>query len=125
MAMAEKQGTPGADVIDVLVVIRIENVGALAACDEARSSTNTSPCADRRIYSAGDGELSALEELLRSFKFHSLQFTSVVNALDHFEGIAAFLSRDERLALVADGIREIEELAFEGLEGNCHRVGGA
>ncbi len=70
MAMAEDQRPPGADVVDVLVAIGIEDVGAFAALDEGRSAADAAIGAHGRVYAAGDGKLGAFEELLRDLMVH-------------------------------------------------------
>jgi hypothetical protein len=61
MAMSQQQRTPRAYVIDVLVAIYIENMGALAAGDEDRIPSHAAECAYRRIYAARDRLLRAPE----------------------------------------------------------------
>ena len=70
MTVAEEQGSPGADVVDIFVTVRIEDVCAFAAGDEARGASYAAPGTYGGIDAARDGELGAFEKLLGDIEFH-------------------------------------------------------
>src|ERR1035441_6776437 len=49
----------------------------------------------------------------------------LINAELDFQGLQAFLAREQRRAALAAGRAEIEELALEGFDRNGHWIGGA
>ena len=61
MAVAQQQRPPGADVIDVLVAVRVEDVRSLAAGDEGRIPADAAERAHRRIHSSRNDALRALK----------------------------------------------------------------
>jgi hypothetical protein len=63
--MAEEEGSPGADVVDVFVIVGVEEVGSFAAGNEAGGASYSSPSADGGVDASGDGELGSFEEFLR------------------------------------------------------------
>jgi len=65
VAMAEQEGTPTANVVDIAVAVRIPDVGALAAGDEGRGAADAAESAYGRIHAAGNGPLGAFEKSLR------------------------------------------------------------
>ena len=74
VAMAEQQRTPGADVIDVLVAIDVEDVRPLAARDENGVAADAAESADGGIDAAGNDLLGAAEELFGFGVSHTWSF---------------------------------------------------
>jgi len=70
MAVAQEQGAPGADVIDILVAIHVEDAGAFAAGDKGRIAAHGPEGAHRRIDAAGDELLGLAEEFFGSGVIH-------------------------------------------------------
>ena len=56
---------------------------AFAAHDEGRSSADAAISADGRIHAAGNGELGAFKELLRSGMFHLVEISGSVRSAEH------------------------------------------
>jgi hypothetical protein len=54
MAVSQQQRSPGADVIDILVAVHVEDVGALAARDERRIAADGAECPHGRVDPAGN-----------------------------------------------------------------------
>src|SRR5262249_49174537 len=63
--VAQNHGSPGTDVVDVLIAIGVENAGPLTPHDERRLPAHRAECAYRRIYSSGNHLFSALLQLAR------------------------------------------------------------
>ncbi len=61
MTMAQNQWTPRADVIEVLVAVDVVKIGALAAGNKWRLTTDSAKSAGGAVHAAGN-------ELVRSFK---------------------------------------------------------
>ena len=62
MGVAEDQGAPGADEVQVLVAVGVPDAGALAAGDEGRLATHGAKGADGAVHAAGHEPLGAGEE---------------------------------------------------------------
>ncbi len=75
MPVAQNERSPGADVIDVLVAVGIEDVGAFAALDEGRSAADAAIGAHRGVDAARYGEQGAFEKLLGSGMFHLVEIS--------------------------------------------------
>src|SRR5690349_20894396 len=71
MRVAQQQRSPGADVIDILVAVRIEDVRALAARDEQRRSADAAESSHRRIDAARDVLLGPAEKFFGSLARHA------------------------------------------------------
>src|SRR6185436_4256038 len=78
MAVAQEQRPPRTDVIDVLIAIRIEDMGAFAARDKRRVAADAAKGADRGVYTAGDQLLRAPEEV---FGLGTVHMNSLLAAL--------------------------------------------
>ena len=65
VSVPEEQGSPRADVVDVLIAIGVEDVGALAVVDVEWGKTYRAEGTHRAIDSAGDVSGGALEERSR------------------------------------------------------------
>ena len=102
MAVAENERSPGADVVDVLVAIGIEDVRAFAAFDEGRSPADAAIGADGRVHAAGNREFGAFEELLRACVIHGRMRDS--------QRIAALLEMSDRPHYNRDSLMKISEL---------------
>jgi len=62
VAVTEKEGAPGTDIIDVFVAVGVEDVGALATSDEGRVAADAAAGADGGVDAAGYELLGAAEE---------------------------------------------------------------
>ena len=60
--VAEQQGTPGLDEVDVAVPVRVPDVGALAPLVEPRGPAHRAERTDGRVDPAGDEPASAGEQ---------------------------------------------------------------
>src|ERR1700740_3773277 len=67
-SMAENQGPPGADVVNVVVAIGVEDVRAMAAPYEGRISANRAKSTHRRVDAARDHHFGAFLQLARLFE---------------------------------------------------------
>ena len=64
MRMAEDGGSPRADVVDVALAVGVPHVGALAAREESRRSTDGAERAHGRVHAAGNRALRTREQLV-------------------------------------------------------------
>jgi hypothetical protein len=62
VAVAEDHRAPGTDVVDVALVLCVPHVGADGAGDEARGTANGAEGAHRRVHTARNDPLGALEQ---------------------------------------------------------------
>ncbi len=68
LGMAENKRSPGSDVVDVFVFVRVPDVRTFAAHDEWRVATHGSKRAHRRIHAARDHAFGALLQASRLFR---------------------------------------------------------
>src|SRR5580692_2070975 len=71
--MTEDQRSPGQDVIDVVVPVKVKNARSFAARDERRRAADTAKGPHRRVYAARNQFLGSREHFLRSGSIHSLK----------------------------------------------------
>ncbi|MNE50676.1 hypothetical protein D3C80_1452640 [compost metagenome] len=62
MAVAEDHRTPGADVVDVALVVLVGDVGAFGVLEEQRGAADAAEGAHRRVDAAGDVFLGVVEQ---------------------------------------------------------------
>ena len=66
MGMAKNHRSPGANIVDVLFIILVEEVGATTPFEIGRRATDSAKRSDGRVYAAGEQFLGLLEKLLGS-----------------------------------------------------------
>src|SRR5438132_14118413 len=81
MAVTEDHGAPGADAVDVLEVVGVENPRALPLLDEGRRSADGAKRAHGRVHAAGDDGLGALEEGVRLLGHLRTQFNRTIRVV--------------------------------------------
>jgi hypothetical protein len=64
MNVAENHRAPRTDVVDIALAVRIPEIRALRALDEARRAADRAERTHRRVHAAGNGSLGAFEENL-------------------------------------------------------------
>src|SRR6516164_11426137 len=104
--MTENERPPGANVIDVLLAVRVPNMRAISPLNKERLAANGPKRTNRRIHSAGDDLLRTIEKLFR------LGHDERLKDPGHFHGVI----RDQNIcACSLDGGKSLHDdsLAFD------------
>jgi hypothetical protein len=66
VAVPQNHGTPGSDVVNILIVVYVIEIRTVAPIEKYGVATDTFECANRRINAAGNTELGTTDQVAGS-----------------------------------------------------------